>query len=640
MKAALHRLRVATQLTCVIALLISLTSCGLLQIGQLLAKNQPTVKSISPSIGPTTGNTSVVITGSNLAQVTLVSFGSVSAPFTYDSTSDTITAIAPPGSGVVHVTVSVPVNGQPDLTSPGSPADEFTYQTGIAWLIGPTVTTFNENVGSNETPDVTLQWNPVGTSTSSACHEADAYDVQISPDGTFSPSNTSSIRLIVDPHISGGQPLALPGMSSPITCTRGSNGVPNWSSPFYQVPWGFITSASPETSGQSLSLRVRAEFYGAAGPWSTAVAFKVPAPNQFFASNQPPDTCTDGNQTPSTFTCFPWQSVKDAVSYEVRLGNSSKFPSGALPTGEGVCNSTTVLCDDVSNLDQNQDRDGLEPWCGDPNWTNPKPWCALYPTQPPYWSQTLAQYVPITEFYPEPGGSYFWMVRAFYAPGQHGPWSATFAATVPNPSPPPPPSNTTFSSLIVDLEIPQGSATLPSSNASMWVFGLYKSATAAPASDRQCFGKYIPVSPPATGYALQVHNTCDIGYAGKSFSLGLGQSSLIATDTESKLAPGNWDIWVVFVEKCATNVIYYVPNVTISAIPSTMTANNILIVSTQGAPPYSVFPWLTGPMPNYPGPEYIGQYLNTNENPEQMSDYAGVPILGTLIDGATLPCQN
>jgi GH25 family lysozyme M1 (1,4-beta-N-acetylmuramidase) len=83
----------------------------------------PTVTSISPASGPTSGGTGVTITGSNFTGATAVQFGSVNAAsFTFDNDSS-ITATSPAESGTVDVTVTTPSG-----TSATSSADQFTYQ--------------------------------------------------------------------------------------------------------------------------------------------------------------------------------------------------------------------------------------------------------------------------------------------------------------------------------------------------------------------------------------------------------------------------------------------------------------------------------------------------------------------------------
>ena len=67
----------------------------------------PVVSSVSPVAGPTAGGTTITITGSSLANTTAVFFGSTSASFSVASATS-ITATAPPGTGVVDVTVQTP----------------------------------------------------------------------------------------------------------------------------------------------------------------------------------------------------------------------------------------------------------------------------------------------------------------------------------------------------------------------------------------------------------------------------------------------------------------------------------------------------------------------------------------------------
>ena len=83
----------------------------------------PAVTGISPSLGSTSGGTSVVITGTTFTSVTAVKFGPVNAAsFTVNSPTQ-ITAVSPAESAVtVDVTVT-----NPGGISPATPADQFTY---------------------------------------------------------------------------------------------------------------------------------------------------------------------------------------------------------------------------------------------------------------------------------------------------------------------------------------------------------------------------------------------------------------------------------------------------------------------------------------------------------------------------------
>jgi hypothetical protein len=101
----------------------------------------PAVTAISPTAGPTAGNTSVTITGSGFLGVnapaqTVVKFGATTASATVNSDTQ-ITATAPAGSGTVDVTVTT-AGG----TSATSASDQFTY------VVPPTVTGISPSSGS------------------------------------------------------------------------------------------------------------------------------------------------------------------------------------------------------------------------------------------------------------------------------------------------------------------------------------------------------------------------------------------------------------------------------------------------------------------------------------------------------------
>ncbi len=100
----------------------------------------PTVGGVTPISGPSTGGTSVVISGTNFASVSSVQFGSVAATsFTVNSTTQ-ITATAPAGTTTVDVTV---------VTSRGTSVrntatDQYTYtfaNNGYSATIAATATT-------------------------------------------------------------------------------------------------------------------------------------------------------------------------------------------------------------------------------------------------------------------------------------------------------------------------------------------------------------------------------------------------------------------------------------------------------------------------------------------------------------------
>jgi hypothetical protein len=82
----------------------------------------PAVAQLTPQSGPAAGGTSVVISGQGFTGATTVAFGGVVAPAFTVNSDIKITAISPPGSGVVDVTVTTSGG-----VSPATVADKFTY---------------------------------------------------------------------------------------------------------------------------------------------------------------------------------------------------------------------------------------------------------------------------------------------------------------------------------------------------------------------------------------------------------------------------------------------------------------------------------------------------------------------------------
>lgn len=98
----------------------------------------PVVARVSPKEGSQLGGATVTITGAKFTGTTAVKFGSATAPsFTVSNEGTSITAVSPPGTGVVDVAVAT-AGGR----SPTTPADQFSY------LAPPTVARVEPNHGS------------------------------------------------------------------------------------------------------------------------------------------------------------------------------------------------------------------------------------------------------------------------------------------------------------------------------------------------------------------------------------------------------------------------------------------------------------------------------------------------------------
>lgn len=83
----------------------------------------PTITTVSPSSGPTSGGTGVTITGTNFSSTDSVTFGGVDAPFAVVNAT-TLSVVTPPGAaGAVNVVVTNPAGSATD-------ANAFTYVAG------------------------------------------------------------------------------------------------------------------------------------------------------------------------------------------------------------------------------------------------------------------------------------------------------------------------------------------------------------------------------------------------------------------------------------------------------------------------------------------------------------------------------
>jgi IPT/TIG domain len=89
------------------------------------APGPPRVFGISPASGSEAGGDSVTISGSNLSHALQVRFGDTSAPRILANSDTEITAISPPGTGTVNITVVTR-----SATSPTGHAGLFTYVAG------------------------------------------------------------------------------------------------------------------------------------------------------------------------------------------------------------------------------------------------------------------------------------------------------------------------------------------------------------------------------------------------------------------------------------------------------------------------------------------------------------------------------
>lgn len=178
----------------------------------------PTISTINPAQGPTTGGTAVTLTGSGLTGATAVRFGSTPASYTVNSATQ-ITAVSPAGSaGAVAVIVVSPTGTSNAVT--------FTYTTAAT----PVVTAVAPSSGptSGGTSVVITGTGFTGTT---AVRFADA------PAASFTVNSPTQITAVT--------PAASPG-AAPITVTTpgGTSGVSSDAYFFYALP-PTLTTANP-----------------------------------------------------------------------------------------------------------------------------------------------------------------------------------------------------------------------------------------------------------------------------------------------------------------------------------------------------------------------------------------------------------
>ena len=101
---------------------LAITASNDSTIALVSASRVPTISAVSPDAGLQSGGASVTITGTDLAEASIVKFGSNAATSFAVRSPTEITATAPAGTGTVDITVSVGAS-----TSVTSAADRFTY---------------------------------------------------------------------------------------------------------------------------------------------------------------------------------------------------------------------------------------------------------------------------------------------------------------------------------------------------------------------------------------------------------------------------------------------------------------------------------------------------------------------------------
>jgi hypothetical protein len=184
----------------------------------------PTVTSISPTAGPQTGGTTVIITGTNLTGATAVTFGATAATgFTVNSATQ-ITATSPAGTGTVDIRVTT-VGG----TSATSAADQFTY------VAAPTVSSISPTSGPGAGgTTVTI----TGTNFSAATAV------------TFGATAAAGFTVVSPTTITATSPSGTGTVDIRVTTTGGTSAT-SAADQFTYIPSSTVTSISPTSGPQT-----------------------------------------------------------------------------------------------------------------------------------------------------------------------------------------------------------------------------------------------------------------------------------------------------------------------------------------------------------------------------------------------------
>lgn len=214
----------------------------------------PMVSGISPNTGPSTGGTSVTISGSGFTPQSTVKFGSNPAAGVTVSSSLQLTATAPPGAGAVDVTVTT-ASG----TSPITAADLFTYT-------GPGITSITCNSspcpGAAPGTVVTLNGSGFGTSpghvtlTDAGIQWGGPSDAAQLSIGSW--SNTQVTFTVPTPQGSSDQWQVIPGTTATVAVTMATGVASNAVSLLILSPGTLNVTSSPTSApiGTSVTLSV------------------------------------------------------------------------------------------------------------------------------------------------------------------------------------------------------------------------------------------------------------------------------------------------------------------------------------------------------------------------------------------------
>jgi hypothetical protein len=167
------------------------------------ALNLPNVSAITPNTGVPGGGTAVTITGGNFAFGATVDFGTAPATSAIVNSPSQISAVAPPGSGTVDVTVTTPAG-----TSATSAADQYTY--------GSSTPNNSLSVSGSSPTSGPLAGSSVQIQGSGLCGVT-AVTFGSTPASMLLPNASCTVLSVAAPPGTGTVPIAITGPSGTVT---------------------------------------------------------------------------------------------------------------------------------------------------------------------------------------------------------------------------------------------------------------------------------------------------------------------------------------------------------------------------------------------------------------------------------------
>ena len=206
----------------------------------------PSVTALSPDFGPTSGLTTVTVTGTNLTNVTQVEFGGEPAESFHSTSTTSLTAVSPAvaSAGTVDLTV-VTLSG----TSAVVPADAYSYESGVA-SAGPVVTGVAPSSGpiSGGTTVVITGSNFTGISPSGVQFGSQSAQYSVNSAGTKITATSPSVSAPATVDVVVTNPLGSSTITPADTYTYQPDAL------FAPVVTSVAPSSGPEAGGGTVTL--------------------------------------------------------------------------------------------------------------------------------------------------------------------------------------------------------------------------------------------------------------------------------------------------------------------------------------------------------------------------------------------------